>query len=878
MARYLVSSLFLFGFLSHSLAIAQRDHSNLPRADSSHFEKRAAGPQYQAGGLHRFFFGDHHRELWTTPVEVPTLDLSSFAGGLKPAKRGGGFQTKSLRFKSGDGREFAFRSIDKDPEKALPPELRETIASDVLRDQISSANPYAPLVVPVIAEALGVLHPEPQLVIMPDDARLGEFRQEFANLMGFIEERPADGPDGEAGFAGSDKIVGTDELFLELQEDNDDYVQPRSYLIARLLDIFLGDWDRHADQWRWARFKEGKKKVWHPIPRDRDQAFVKLDGLAPSLAEKRYVVRNLENFYKNKPDIISLTHSGRHTDRPFLNSLTRDDFDAVQKEVAAKLTDQVIEKAVHRLPPPIYAIEGADLARRLKERRDHLPIAGKQFYEFLAQYPEIVTSDKGEHVDITRVDDDHVRLQIYKRDKDTGEKKIDDLLYDRTFKRSETKEIRLFLMGGKDKAVVTGQTDKSILVRIIGGGQEDEIVDESKVAGRFLLLFPEAESKTFVYDTKSGNQFVTGPSTKLKTGAVDSIINFREHKPLLRDYGYDAKPLPFFAYTPDDGVFLGAGLKYLFYGFRKSPYSSMLTVAGNYAFLTNAFRVRFISHLVDVKKNLDFTFAASTTVPQEVTNFYGLGNAAPRDATLEKNEFYRVRSEEYLLSPMLHVKLQHKTVLSFITAYRRFETKFKDDDFISAVRPYGSDIGSVFQLGTALTYDSRIHPVASWRGFFFRAGAIYYPKTFKNDNDFTKTIADMRVFFTPLKPLSLAARARGEKIFGTFPYYEAAYLGGSRSLRGFLRERFGGDASVLGSAEARLYLLKYKFLFQTSLGILAGVDAGRVWVDDNSPGGWHTSATGGIWFAPIFATNVVSFSLASSPEGLRLTIGGGFAF
>jgi hypothetical protein len=93
-----------------------------------------------------------------------------------------------------------------------------------------------------------------------------------------------------------------------------------------------------------------------------------------------------------------------------------------------------------------------------------------------------------------------------------------------------------------------------------------------------------------------------------------------------------------------------------------------------------------------------------------------------------------------------------------------------------------------------------------------------------------------------------------------------------------LRERFGGDASALGSAEARLFLFKYKFLFQTSFGILAGADAGRVWVDDNSPGGWHTSATGGIWFAPIFPTNVFSFTLASSPEGLRLTIGGGFAF
>src|SRR5262245_14009102 len=195
-------------------------------------EQRAAGPQYQAGGLHRWFFGTHHRDLWTTPVEAPMLDLSSFAGGLKPTKTGGGLQTMSLRFDSGDGREFAFRSLDKDPSKTLPPELRDTIAAGVLRDQISSANPYAALVVPVLADAMGVLQSKPQLVILPDDARLGEFRKEFGNLMGFIEERPADGPKGEPGFAGSDKILSTDELFLELQEDNDDNVNPRAHLKA----------------------------------------------------------------------------------------------------------------------------------------------------------------------------------------------------------------------------------------------------------------------------------------------------------------------------------------------------------------------------------------------------------------------------------------------------------------------------------------------------------------------------------------------------------------------------------------------------------------------------------------------------------------------
>ena len=42
-----------------------------------------------------------------------------------------------------DGRQFFFRSVDKDPSATLPPELRATVAGDVVRDQTSSALPTA---------------------------------------------------------------------------------------------------------------------------------------------------------------------------------------------------------------------------------------------------------------------------------------------------------------------------------------------------------------------------------------------------------------------------------------------------------------------------------------------------------------------------------------------------------------------------------------------------------------------------------------------------------------------------------------------------------------------------------------------------------------
>ncbi len=36
-----------------------------------------AGPEYEAGGFHKWLWGEHYRAEWTTPFKVPVLDLGS---------------------------------------------------------------------------------------------------------------------------------------------------------------------------------------------------------------------------------------------------------------------------------------------------------------------------------------------------------------------------------------------------------------------------------------------------------------------------------------------------------------------------------------------------------------------------------------------------------------------------------------------------------------------------------------------------------------------------------------------------------------------------------------------------------------------------------
>ena len=204
------------------------------------------------------------------------LDLRTFAGGLTPTKNGGGKQTKSLRFEDSKGNEFVFRLVDKDG-LTISPGYEHTILEDMTRDQVSAHHPAGAVVADLLLTAAGVLHPTPILVVMPDDTLLGKFREEFAGRLGMIEPFPTE-PDKAAGFAGAIEIIDSDSLLVLLDGDPREQADARAYLTARLVDMFMNDWDRHPGNWKWGRMAPGG--VWHPIARDRDKVMIGYGGLA----------------------------------------------------------------------------------------------------------------------------------------------------------------------------------------------------------------------------------------------------------------------------------------------------------------------------------------------------------------------------------------------------------------------------------------------------------------------------------------------------------------------------------------------------------------------------------------------------------------------
>jgi hypothetical protein len=216
------------------------------------------------------------------------------------------------------------------------------------------------VIVDGLAEAAGLLNVPHRLVVVPDDPLLDKYREEFAGMLGVLEEDLRIEKPVTPGFEGFTAKQKTVELWERLDEHPEESVDARAFLKARLFDMLIGDFDRHDDQWEWLKPEGGSR--WVPLPEDRDQAFAKFDGLI--LALIRPSQPRLVDFEQDYPNIVGLTWQGRFLDRRHLTTLEWPVWQQVAAELQARLTDPVIEAAVKRMPPEYYRIAGPRMTRR----------------------------------------------------------------------------------------------------------------------------------------------------------------------------------------------------------------------------------------------------------------------------------------------------------------------------------------------------------------------------------------------------------------------------------------------------------------------------------------------------------------------------------
>ena len=816
--------------------------------------KTVGGKEYKAGGWKRLWFGKHYRTTWTTPVEIPYLDLDNINGGLTIYKKGGGRQTTSLKFKSGNGTQYTFRSVNKDPSKALNYKLRPTFVSSVLRDQTSTQHPFGALAVAPLLDKLDILHASPKLYILPNDAKLGPFQNKYGNLFGMLEENPGKPNDDGQLFGDADKIVRSTKLFRDFYKHQKRKVNQAEFVRARLFDILVGDWSKHEDNWKWAAYRQEDGWItYRPIPRDRDHVFSRQDGFFPWLADRRFGIAALENFAKNVKDIQSLTWQARHMDRFIATEVTKDLFLKEAKYIQENISDQDIERAIRNMPPEIYEKSGKEVEAKLKSRIKNLDKSALKYYALLAKEVEVLGSIEEEYFEVKYLSGGKVEVNVFNK---TDDKKGNVLLYSRTFQPNETKEIRLYGLGGDDTFDIQDSGKSKIKVRALGGPGDDFF--KGKTTSNKPLFYDKG--KETKYDTNGGANVVRHWNKDIYEYDRQRF----EYNHLL--------PLIYLGYSGFTGFGINLGGIFTIRKFGKDDYHSKHRIGLGYTTNNNQTAV-YRGRFHQVIKNWDFQINASYADPDFYNYFYGLGNDSEKDDQLFDADFYEAQVKKAHFSIGLIKDFWQHSFFDFKIGVEQNKSKRLENTFLDTTTTtiFGANQKlTILPIETQLDIDFRDSKGLPYRGT--RALLEYHNGTTLTGDTENYGVANGSIeYYLSSKtkhPLTFGLRVGGALSHGNVPWYKLPTLGDKNGLRGYFENRFAGESTAYLNTELRYQLFeKYTSVVPIKVGIKAFYDRGRVFLDDPEESNtWRYGYGFGFYIVPLNESLTISLSASFSDE------------
>ena len=812
-------------------------------------------------GFKKRFLGTNYRKEWNIPISLKVFNINKEHGGFKIQSLGGGKQTKSLKLTDKNGKEWALRTVEKDPEKALPANLRGTIAQQILSDMISASYPYAPLVVDDLAQAVGVISAKPQFFFVPDDPALGFYRPLFANQVCMLENRDPTVNDG------TDNSKSTGKVINAMLEDNDHHIDQEKVLTARLLDMVIGDFDRHADQWKWGTGDTGKGKLYYPVPRDRDQAFFKSNGLLVKYLSNTNM-GFLEGFNKKIKNIKGLNYVARNFDRIFLNNLDKDAWDSITRKFQSDLTDRVIYQSVKNLPPEIQAMDSAKITSNLISRRNGIYKDAMRYYEFISKDVNITGSNEDELFHITP-QPKGVLLSVYKKNEKSDSVTV---MYKRNFKDNVTNEIRLYGLNGNDKFIIDKDVLSKIKVRIIGGKGNDT----------FDIM---GNNKTFLYDLSQENNIILSSKKTRKSFATD--VSIIEYDPSSFEYNTFLFPQINLGYNSEDGILAGFGFTSTTYAFRKKPFSTNQKFTSLFAPNNSAYQAKYTGTFNHVIYKNDLIVNGEVFNPT-LNSFYGFGNSSIRDKNLS-DYYYRARFKFISASILLRKRVNDIISFSAGPSYQQYWADISDNKnrIISDPSVFYADSLSIFRVKNYLggiaklnvDYLNNINNPSRGITWYTKFEALNGINS--NSKGVSKLSSDMVVYASVLDPSKVGAviRLGGGHIFSkNFEYFQAMNLGSNNYLRGYKKNRFSGRSMAYSSLELRVMLFKSKsYVLPGTVGVLGFWDNGRVWMDNEISHKWHNSFGGGFYYIPydIFRVSAI---IAFAPENKMFNISLGTKF
>lgn len=703
-------------FVSVDKALAQK-------GTDSAFKTIIAGAEYKKSKFHEWLWGYNRRKEWTTPVRVQVLRLDTAYGGLKPYKTGGGNETKTLHLETPNDKKYSIRSINKSRGEVVPKQYKNTFIEDIIDDGVSMSHPYGAFGLPVMLQSAGIYHTTPKIFYVPGQSALDTFNKKYGDNLYLFEQRLEDDWSEADNLGNFKKFHNTKDVIDTLKDDNSNKADQHAFVKARLFDLLIGDWDRHEDNWQWGVKDTLGKALYQPVPRDRDQAFYTHNGVLINLMISAAGLNYMQNFGYDLKDAKAISWEERNLDRFFTNELTLNDWINAAKSLQQSLTDSVIIRSIQELPTEIYFVCGKELFEKLKSRREHLVTDASKYYLFLTNETEIIGSKKRDYFEVKEVSNSETSVNIFRINK---EGKNDAALYSRVFKPGETKEIRLFGIGGEDVYAIE-QNSNAIKIRIIGGEDKDSVIQTGN-------------NKMYIYDDKKNVFKTTKARLHLSQDSAVHAYDYANHE-------YNRKGFrPSVFYSNEDRLFVGLGYGFTNYKWRRTPFATKQLIDLHYSLSQKAMSVIYKAIYPNAIGNWNLSLFATYDAIRW-TNFYGLGNETL--LTIKNLHYNRMRSEEWYANTGINKKFGKGTfsVSAFFQSVRiindteRYVAKVFND-------PYTHTFEKNNYAGAQLTY-TFLHlndSIVPTKGITFLAKATYTYNT--TQKEFFKIImADFRHIF-----------------------------------------------------------------------------------------------------------------------------------
>lgn len=843
----------------------------------------------KATGAKKFLWGDRYRKYFSTKVKVPTVNLDTLFGGLRPVRKGGGNQSKSLRLQDKKGAQYVMRALRKQATQYLQAlvfkdqyiegQFDNTTAEKLLLDVFTGSHPYAPFVIGDLADAVNVYHTKPVLYYVPKQNALGYYNSEFGGELYMIEEHTSEGHADKAYFGFQDKLISTDDMMKKIHKDEDIVVDEEAYIRARLFDMLIGDWDRHQDQWRWIEFKENGKKIYRPMPRDRDQAFsIMSDGFLLGAAVKLLpAARLLRKYSDGLVDVKGVNVEPYPLDMELIMQSDKTVWNTQVKLLQSGLTDEVIEKAFQNVPKEVRDETIVKIKRTLKARRVNLQKISDRYFDVINRFAVIKGTDKDDWFDIERLPNGKTKVTAYRIK--GGEKA--DKFHERTYSDDLTKQIWIYGLDDDDVFNVFGEnSDHEIKVRLVGG-QNNDTYDIKN--GKRITFYDYKSKKNTVKTSKGKKKFSDNYNT-----------NVYDYKKLRNNV---TQIVPSIGANPDDGLKIGASATFTKFGFERNPFTARHQFSAAYYFATSGYELNYNSEFANLFTNVNFGIDLQFNSPNYAANFFGFGNSTSNPEADDDDgfdvdlDYNRVKIRTFKAMPSLIWRGQQGASFKVGIFYESNEVDNTSGRFISipgVVPNTVFDKQDFYGIDANYHFENKDNESFPTLGFHFDVQAGY-----KNNVDTEKGFGyivpeigfDYKLISSGQLVLATGVRAH-INLGDDFEFYQAATLGARNGFRGYRHERFSGKSALAQSTDIRWVFNNMKTsVVPLRIGIYGGFDYGRVWIEDalvnnpavNNKDDWNTSLGGGFFInmAKMMTLNVSAFN---SDDGLRLAFQLGFGF